>query len=350
MASLVSLTQTIIIFLICTVTTMDGKKSKYSKDANKKDYPANSKIDISKRMESNNPFRMQKFNIFWEKVKVAKHLEGDQKAQLFVELSNHDQGEIELKHLKGDGGDADGELEAKLRHSFIDIMRRFDLRNYLTPELKTQFAKSEEKNHFDQKLKTDKHEQNKKLKSRATTADKEKVASLVKQAKDSNDFDSDEIRDLEVELGHFTERKEERDLLIGNDDDEWKHDKMDKKNQMGNKAKLEANIHSQLTDRKFGDKLAGFHHPRVVKLWETAQQSNFTSDELIELGEELQHFEVKLMKHETVNEQASIIKNEASEGDHNLRLVEDKRDEMARGIKKMEHYLHEKISASKMEL
>ena len=61
--------------------------------------------------------------------------------------------------LQGDGGDADGELEAKLRHSFIDIMKRFDLRNYLTPELKTQFAKSEEKNHFDQKLKTDKHEQ-----------------------------------------------------------------------------------------------------------------------------------------------------------------------------------------------
>ena len=82
----------------------------------------------------------------------------------------------------------------------------------------------------------------------------------MKQAKDSNDFDSDEIRDLEVELSHFTDRKEERDLLTGNDDDEWKQDKMDKmdkKNQIGNKAKLEANLHSQLTDRKFGDKLAG---------------------------------------------------------------------------------------------
>ena len=87
-----------------------------------------------------------------------------------------------------------------------------------------------------------------------------------------------------------------------------------------------------------------------MKLWKTAQQSNFTSDELKELEEELQHFEVKLIKHETVNEQASIMKDEASEGDHNLRLVEDKREEMARGIKKMEHYLHKKISASKMEL
>ena len=44
-------------------------------------------------------------------------------------------------------------MEAKLRHSFIDIMRKFDLRNHLTPELKSQFAKSEEKNHFDKRSK-----------------------------------------------------------------------------------------------------------------------------------------------------------------------------------------------------
>ena len=38
-------------------------------------------------------------------------------------------------------------------------MKKFDLRNFLTPELKTQFAKSEEKNLFDLKVKADKKEQ-----------------------------------------------------------------------------------------------------------------------------------------------------------------------------------------------
>ena len=62
-------------------------------------------------------------------------------------------------YLQADGGDEDGEREAQLRHSFIDIMKRFDLRNHLTPELKTQYAKSEEKNHFDERLKADAKEE-----------------------------------------------------------------------------------------------------------------------------------------------------------------------------------------------
>ena len=32
-------------------------------------------------------------------------------------------------------------------------MKKFNLRNHLTPELKHQFAKAEEKNHFDQRMK-----------------------------------------------------------------------------------------------------------------------------------------------------------------------------------------------------
>ena len=38
-------------------------------------------------------------------------------------------------------------------------MKKFDLRSFLTPQLKTQFAKSEEKNHFDVKIKTDMKEE-----------------------------------------------------------------------------------------------------------------------------------------------------------------------------------------------
>ena len=57
------------------------------------------------------------------------------------------------------------------------------------------------------------------------------------------------------------------------------------------------------------------------------------------------------MKHETVHEQASILKSEANaDGGNLLREVEDKRDEMARGVKKMETYLEQKIMTTKMEL
>ena len=71
----------------------------------------------------------------------------------------------------------------------------------------------------------------------------------------------------------------------------------------------------------------------------------------MELKEELQHFEVKIMKHETVDEEASILKHETnSNGGNLLREVEGKRDEMAKGLKKMETYIEQKIAATKMEL
>lgn len=265
MASLLqNLTPTLAILILCASTSAWGMKSKYSKDVNLKATPSPSKTDIAQRMETKNPFRMQKFNTFWEKVMSTSHLEGDRKTQLFMELTTHDQGEIELKHLKADGGDADGEIEAKLRHSFIDIMKKFDLRSFLTPELKTQFAKSEEKNHFDAKIKADNKEQTKKLKTRASSADSDLVASLVKQAKESDDFDAEEMRDLEEEMRHFTERKEERDLLLGNEDDEWKHheDKWTKKQKMGKSKKVDdyGNLDDQLTDQKKSGKLEGIGH------------------------------------------------------------------------------------------
>ena len=59
-----------------------------------------SKQDIALKLEAKSPFRMHKFNMFWENVKTASHLSEDQKVQLFVDLQKHDKEEIELKHLK----------------------------------------------------------------------------------------------------------------------------------------------------------------------------------------------------------------------------------------------------------
>ena len=97
MASLMNLTLTII--LILGISTAEGKNSKYSKDANLVTRKNPGKVDKTK-MEAKNPFRMQKFNTFWEKVKSASHLKGDERTQLYVELANHDEGEIQLKHLR----------------------------------------------------------------------------------------------------------------------------------------------------------------------------------------------------------------------------------------------------------
>ena len=106
--------------------------------------------------------------------------------------------------------------------------------------------------------------QTKKLKTRASSADSDLVASLVKQAKESDDFDAEEMRDLEEEMRHFTERKEERDLLLGNEDDEWKHheDKWTKKQKMGKSKKVDdyGNLDEQLTDQKKSGKLEGIGH------------------------------------------------------------------------------------------
>merc|ERR1712168_1148627 len=98
--------------LISISMTSGQNKSKYSKDANEKPPPLTKTKEIAEKLNAKNPFRMQKFNIFWDKVKSAKHLNGDQKTQLFMDLAAHDQEEIELKHTRADGGDEDGEREA----------------------------------------------------------------------------------------------------------------------------------------------------------------------------------------------------------------------------------------------
>jgi len=315
------------------------------------------KQNIAQQLETKNPFRMHKFNVFWENVKTASHLSEDQRVQLFVDLLAHDKAEIELKHLKGEGGDADGEIEARLRHSFVDIMKKFNLRNHLTPELKSQFAKTEEKNHFDQRMKQNDKEEAKKLKSRASGAANDKVASLLKQAEESKDFGAEELKDLKEELRHFSERQEERDLLMrGNEQEDWEAEGKQNAKQKNKKKKLGADgtFDDQLTiERSKIGKMEGFHHSRVRTLWEGAQRSSFSPEELEELREELKHLEVKLLKHDSVHEQATLLKSETANGcggDKLYREIEAKRDEMARGIKSMETYFEDKIAAMKMEL
>ena len=92
-----SLTLVALFLIICG--SLAQKKSKYSKESNIKT-GKHSKEEISAKLVAKNPFRMQKFNLFWEQVKEANHLNADQRTQLFADLLAHDEGEINLKHLK----------------------------------------------------------------------------------------------------------------------------------------------------------------------------------------------------------------------------------------------------------
>ena len=86
------------------------------------------------------------------------------------------------------------------------------------------------------------------------------------------------------------------------------------------------------------------------KLWTAALKSSFNKEELDELQEELRHFDVKLLKHDSVKEHATILRSEATSGDDLIHELEEKQREMARGIKKMETYFERKIVAPKSEL
>ena len=89
--------------------------------------------------------------------------------------------------------------------------------------------------------------QAKKLKSRATGAADDKVASLLKQAEESKDFGAEELADLKEELRHFTERREERNLLMkGNEHEEWKPETKQSEKQK-KKLGVDGTLDDQLT-------------------------------------------------------------------------------------------------------
>ena len=77
------------------------------------------------------------------------------------------------------------------------------------------------------------------------------MAKLIKEARESRDFGAGEMRDLEEEMRHFAERREERNLLVGNEDDEGRGaEKRVKTNMKGKKKKKmdeDGNVHDQLT-------------------------------------------------------------------------------------------------------
>ena len=72
-----------------------------------------------------NPFRMAKVNLVWEKARLR--LELSKLKLLHHELRIHDKEELALKKIKAEDGDSEGLREAEIRKRFNSILNHYGL-------------------------------------------------------------------------------------------------------------------------------------------------------------------------------------------------------------------------------
>ena len=115
--------------LLLLVTAIQGAKDggKYSKAANERPsllYP-DEKSPIKNYAAVEDPFRMAKMNLLWEKARTRL---ADGKLQLlYSQLKVQDKDELTLKKLKSEGSDKEGLKEAEVRKKFSRILETFGL-------------------------------------------------------------------------------------------------------------------------------------------------------------------------------------------------------------------------------
>ena len=93
-------------------------------------YASCDKEEIKNYASIDDPFRMQKCNLLWNKARTK--LSEKKLETLFSALKLQDKNELTLKKLKSEGGDKDGSKENEVRKKFNSIMISFGLEG--TPE------------------------------------------------------------------------------------------------------------------------------------------------------------------------------------------------------------------------
>ncbi|XP_043927879.1 alpha-2-macroglobulin receptor-associated protein [Protopterus annectens] len=217
--------------------------SKYSKELNE---------PVKDSADEKTEFRISKLNQIWEK---AHRLEFSavKLSELHSDLKLQEKDELNWKKLKAEGLDEDGEKEAKLRRNLNVILARYEMDGKKDPKhLETNFLQDHDG--MDSDVYND-----------------PKLDKLWIKAKSSGKFSETELENLRREFKHHKEKLQEYQIL------------------MDTISRTEE-----------------FKEPRVIELWEMAQRSNFTTKELESLKEELQHFEVKVEKHQHYKEQLEI--------------------------------------------
>lgn len=301
-----------LIILCLTFPLLTSSENKYSARANNVDrfYP-DDKSPILNHAAVENPFRMQKVNLLWEKARTK--LTEEKLARLYSELKVQDKHELTLKKLKGEGGDKDGSKEAEMRKKFMIIMNSYGLGGA---------GASQDKEHEGEK-------------SKAIFKDK-KLGRLWEKAEKSG-LSSEELIALQEEFQHHAARISEYNQLLemAGDKDSQRYNEIKREldnevfdirdtNEITRAAKdLKQNydrLHRLATNQPVENQ---FGEPKVAGLWRLALTAKFEPTELESLRQELVHYERRLEKMRFLEAELRLV-DERHGGKYGIEGDEDK--------------------------
>lgn len=235
-----------------------------------------------------------------------KRLSGQKLKNLRTDLKEQDKDEITLKRLRAEGQDKDGLREADVRRKLNIILRKYGLEDDL--RFHPNFQKvgdDSEADAFDKQIFKDK-----------------KLDKLWKKAEMSG-FSEEQLKVLKEEFKHHQEKineyhqmiRDHEDLKERNNDNEMENhldinlnhfDQSDvkKSNSAASREQALKEKHQEVKKSfdaikvKVREKTVGedFEEENVQKLWNLAQRSDFTLEELESLKEEFKHYQTRIKK------------------------------------------------------
>jgi len=262
------------------------------------------------------PFRMRKVNLVWEKARI-KMTHAKLKV-LFYELKLHDKEELALKKLKAEYGDKDGLREAEVRKRFNGILNHYGLG----------------KSNNEAEAKED--EVKKKAADNLRLFKDKKLDRLWEKARQSEEMREEDLKILKMEFEHYQEKMDQYNRLMeikGRDP----LDQNRRKNTIDDLDEFEAAFEADEETVKHVNALEGdemkkdlkrhyakikrmategaqnapaFHEPKVAGLWKLAQEAEFSQKELDSLRTELKHYEHRLQKLHLMKAEKSLMEDE----------------------------------------
>lgn len=353
MAQITGVYTIILLFiLIQTIACDKNHKNKYSKESNADIFKSET-YDPEIR-DLKNPYRIGKLNLVWEK---AKHRLTEPKLKsLYTELKIHDKEEIAWKQLNSQHKDKDGVKAGELRHKLVGIMSTYDLLDHFEDTQDPVKTKPYKRFH-------DKNDNNYLTKSLF----KDKKLNRLWEKAEISGFSQDELKTLKEEFEHHQDKidlyynlleeignqkskKEYHENAVNEDEletfneitnlDKNEIPGADKHNDYSNDVNKLRDSHREIKDHyerlerltARGPNSQEFIEPKVEGLWRVAQASNFTTNELDSIKQELRHFESRLMKLRHLHADYALTKEK-----HKKEKTKDKHDkfqEMNDHIKK----------------
>eukprot|EP00090_Calanus_glacialis_P042567 TRINITY_DN75476_c0_g1_i1.p1 TRINITY_DN75476_c0_g1~~TRINITY_DN75476_c0_g1_i1.p1 ORF type:complete len:337 (-),score=122.19 TRINITY_DN75476_c0_g1_i1:215-1225(-) len=332
----------ILVLLVLLLVHNAAPENKYSASAN--GFYPDSKGPIKSYAGVENPFRMQKVNLLWEKSRTK--LTESKLEKLYSELKVQDKDELTLKKLRGEGSDKDGSKEAEVRKKFNSIMLSYGLGG--TPD-NTDSPQTPAKALFkDKKLQR--------------LWDKAEQAGLV----------GEELIALQEEFKHHQRKVDEYNTLLElvGDRDSKRYNEIKKElkdeefdirdtNEVTRKAKemkqnydrLHRLATNQGEEHQFGE-------PKVAGLWKLALMAKFEPEELESLREELGHYERRLEKMQFIRAELQLVEERHGgkfgfDDDDKMegrRIMDKKLSKHTEAVAKLHESLESKIMARHNEL